>query len=29
VLRMELDEKEREEVLETARGVLLEIRATD
>jgi transcription-repair coupling factor (superfamily II helicase) len=29
VLRLELNEKERDEVLETARGVLLEIRATD
>ncbi|HEY0322047.1 MAG TPA: transcription-repair coupling factor [Pyrinomonadaceae bacterium] len=29
VLRLELQEKERDEVLETARGVLLEIRATD
>jgi transcription-repair coupling factor (superfamily II helicase) len=29
VLRLELDEKERDEVLETARGVLLEIRSTD
>ncbi|MCA1557952.1 MAG: transcription-repair coupling factor, partial [Acidobacteria bacterium] len=29
VLRLRLDEKEQEEVLETARGVLLEIRATD
>jgi transcription-repair coupling factor (superfamily II helicase) len=29
VLRLELDEKERGGVLETARGVLLEIRATD
>ena len=29
VLRLELSEKERDEPLETARGVLLEIRATD
>ena len=29
VLRLELGEKQREDVLETARGVLLEIRATD
>ncbi|MBD0371482.1 MAG: transcription-repair coupling factor [Pyrinomonadaceae bacterium] len=29
VLRLDLSEREREEVLETARGVLLEIRATD
>jgi transcription-repair coupling factor (superfamily II helicase) len=29
VLRLELNEKERDEVLETARGVLLELRATD
>jgi transcription-repair coupling factor (superfamily II helicase) len=29
VLRLELSEKERDEVLETARGMLLEIRATD
>jgi transcription-repair coupling factor (superfamily II helicase) len=29
VLRLELDEKERDEILETARGVLLQVRATD